>query len=205
MTSTKHSGGSITWRDLRCNGLKVQPAQAERVRHHRDRAQRHRERRDDRAQKDAEYGVEQAGRAQRVGRGGQITESSVVSLHQPGVAGCNPVPCCPGEHMDGAATSIGTRFTMLLEIGDSAGALIMPPEESADLIVVGSRGRGGFREMLPGSVGHHLTHHSPVPVVIVPSDGASVPRRTLPTAARPAAAARCRSPIPNSGSSPPRR
>jgi nucleotide-binding universal stress UspA family protein len=41
--------------------------------------------------------------------------------------------------------------------------------ESADLVIVGSRGRGGFREMLLGGVGHHLTHHSPVPVVIVPS------------------------------------
>lgn len=39
--------------------------------------------------------------------------------------------------------------------------------ESADLIVVGSRGRGGFRSMLFGSVAHAIAAHSPCPAVIV--------------------------------------
>ena len=66
--------------------------------------------------------------------------------------------------------SAGARFRTLLETGNAARALLdAAKREGADLIIVGSRGRGGFREMLLGSVGHHLTHHSPVPVVIVPS------------------------------------
>jgi len=42
--------------------------------------------------------------------------------------------------------------------------------ESADMIVVGKRGLGGFREFLLGSVSHELVHHSDVPVVVVPPE-----------------------------------
>ena len=39
----------------------------------------------------------------------------------------------------------------------------------AELMVVGSRGMGGVRGMLLGSVSQHVTQHSACPVVVIPS------------------------------------
>jgi nucleotide-binding universal stress UspA family protein len=41
---------------------------------------------------------------------------------------------------------------------------------SADLLVVGSRGAGGFRKLLMGSVCSQVTLHARVPVVVIPDE-----------------------------------
>jgi nucleotide-binding universal stress UspA family protein len=51
-------------------------------------------------------------------------------------------------------------------------SVLLTAAEGADLLVVGSRGHGGFAGALLGSVGQHCAHHASCPLVIIRSQAA---------------------------------
>ncbi|HLI53683.1 MAG TPA: universal stress protein [Acidimicrobiales bacterium] len=58
--------------------------------------------------------------------------------------------------------------TVVREVVEGPAAkVILDAAEGAELLVVGSRGRGGFSGLLLGSVSAHVAHHAPCPVTIV--------------------------------------
>jgi nucleotide-binding universal stress UspA family protein len=77
--------------------------------------------------------------------------------------------------VDSADTrGLPTPVTRTLSSGNAA-ASILHAAEGADLVVVGSRGLGGFKGLVLGSVSHHIAHHAMCPVVVVPPAVASQP------------------------------
>ncbi len=63
----------------------------------------------------------------------------------------------------------GLTFDVSLVDGSPASVIReVADEKDAAIVIVGRRGRGGFKELLLGSTTHQLTHHLGRPVVIVP-------------------------------------
>jgi len=67
-----------------------------------------------------------------------------------------------------AKTITNTEVSGRIAQGPAANALI-EASQSADLVVVGSRGHGGFIGLMLGSVAQQVATHSRCPVVVVPS------------------------------------
>lgn len=65
--------------------------------------------------------------------------------------------CDPGDVTIERVTAEGTPASVVLDAA-----------ADADLVVMGSRGLGGFKGMLLGSVTNHVTRHASCPVVVVP-------------------------------------
>jgi nucleotide-binding universal stress UspA family protein len=60
------------------------------------------------------------------------------------------------------------NVTMLLQEGDASQRIIETAREvKCGLILIGSRGRGSFQELLLGSVSHKVTNHADCPVLVV--------------------------------------
>ncbi|WP_404869938.1 universal stress protein [Kitasatospora griseola] len=49
----------------------------------------------------------------------------------------------------------------------NAARVLLDAAEGAELLIIGSRGHGGFTGALLGSVGQHCVHHATCPVVVV--------------------------------------
>jgi nucleotide-binding universal stress UspA family protein len=58
-----------------------------------------------------------------------------------------------------------------------ATVLDVASELEADVVVAGSRGRGGLKSLLLGSVSHGLVEHADRPVLVIPAEAVARARR----------------------------
>lgn len=83
---------------------------------------------------------------------------------------------------DAGAAEQGVEVTSVVREGQAAD-ILCEEAEGAQLMVVGSRGLGGFRGLLLGSVSQQCANHAPCPVVIIPHDRAVVSAAAISTSA----------------------
>ena len=72
------------------------------------------------------------------------------------------------QQKDEEAKAAGVRSQFVQLIGNAGRSICdVASTWSADLILVGSRGLKGFKEMFLGSVSNYVTHHAPCSVLII--------------------------------------
>jgi len=117
------------------------------------------------------------------------TGAEVVAVHSVGLLVTTPdgpVPSTPfhdrlRNRLEGEWTEdlrdAGVALRCRLVEGSAVTALLQAAEdEAADLVVVGSRGAGGFSELHLGSTSHQVALYADRPVTIVPPPGRARPR-----------------------------
>lgn len=121
------------------------------------------------------------------------TVEAVIAWHYPVACGGGPFAPVAMLDTDFAGTAGRVLAAAVSVAADSAGPVkvsstvregnaaevLIDAAEGADLLVVGSRGHGGFAEALLGSVSQHCVHHARCPVVIIPGLRAEPPSREL--------------------------
>ncbi len=77
--------------------------------------------------------------------------------------------------LDEAISGLGERAAGVpirpLVVQGLPAQVLLDAAEGADLLVVGSRGHGGFADALLGSVSQHCVHHAACPVVVIRGEG----------------------------------
>lgn len=73
--------------------------------------------------------------------------------------------------LDEAAEAVPDDVTVEREVAnDNPAQALIRCSQQAELVVVGSRGIGGFKGLLLGSVSSQVVNHAQCPVVVVPKD-----------------------------------
>jgi nucleotide-binding universal stress UspA family protein len=103
---------------------------------------------------------------------------AVIAWHYPGMYGY-PTPIADDADYEGLAAKVVKDS--IAEVSGPAGPVeirsrvvegnpaeaLLAASAGAELLVVGSRGHGGFVEALLGSVSQHMVHHALCPVVVI--------------------------------------
>ncbi len=107
------------------------------------------------------------------------TSKNLPAWYEPGSSDLSPAQAI----VDDAYGLVATRHPSVVaraEVTERPPALVLTvASRSADLLVVGARGKGGFEELLLGSVSDQCIQHAHCPVVVVHTDPDVLPLRAV--------------------------
>ncbi len=103
----------------------------------------------------------------------------MVSYIPPALGGTSAPPAAlmakaalDGVHEFVRQAGVDTAALEIVAVEGNPSRVLIDQGEAAEMIVVGTRGHSVLRELLLGSTASQLSHHSHVPVVIVPETAA---------------------------------